>query len=507
MAESKYITVNGVMKKNPNYVSPTATPAASVAAPVSISNAPLAIVSSLDDVMEASAIQEKNNGFSVPMAVSTSETVEMLQEEDILKQYKSNLPVEGAAVLEKIGELFAKYETPLGMINKLMMLTNYKLDFIIDDSGSMRSATDVAALEATDPVKTVIRNRLGREPGPGDKMTRFEEAENRLHIMMDILAYIPVEHMQVRFLNHGKTLILDRTGKTPEAFQASVHAEIHDEFEKALRLSVLVGKGTPVKEKLKAGFDAPGKWGHFLFNDGEPNETGPVIAQQIIARKNPENHALTLISCTNNDRDTEWMKAVDSAASWVAEVDDFDDEKQEVLEKQGSAFPYTRGLWILNQLVASINPFDLDALDENLPLTKYTMDNIGGRQLTPDEYQYYFEKNPSAALYVYEYSRFLTEEVFANQIISKQEQNQREQRAGYRDGQRPHAPLANIASQLNAHTQPAQTNFRAQFLADDLPTAQMSAASLAPHSAMMPPASQAKKPSNSINSVFAMFKK
>lgn len=501
MAELKYITVNGILKKNPNYTPTIATPSAPVVAPVNNSNAQLAIVSSLEDVMDASAVQEKNNGFSVPMAVSTSETVAMLQNEDILRQFKSNLPIDGGAVLEKLGEIFAKYETPLGMITKLMMLTNYKLDFIIDDSASMNSLTDVEALEATDPVKTVIRNRLRRDPRPGDKMSRFEEAENRLHIMMDILAYIPVEHMQVRFLNHNKTLILDRTGKSLEIFQTYVHSVIHNEFEIAGRQLA----STPVRSALKAGFDAPGKWSHFLFNDGEPNETGAVIAQQIINRKNPENHALTLISCTNNDSETAWMKAVDSAATWVAEVDDFEDEKQEVLEKQGIAFPFTKGLWILNQLVASINPFDLDALDENLPLTKLTMDNLSGRKLNPVEYQYYFEKNPSAALYVNEYLRFLNEEVFANQIISKQEQNQRELRAGYRDGQRPHMPLANITSQLNVHTVPAQTNFRAQFLADDIPTAQMSAVSIAPHSAMMPPAPQAKPATNSINAVFAMF--
>lgn len=501
MAELKYITVNGVMKKNPNYVPTTATPSASSVVLANNSNAPLAIVSSLDDLRDASVVQKENNGFSVPMAVSTFETVDMLKDDDILQQYKSNLPIDGGAILDKLGEIFAKYETPLGMINKLMMLTNYKLDFIIDDSGSMSLFTDVEALEATDPVKTKIRNRLGREPRAGEKMERFEEAENRLHIMMDILAYIPVEHMQVRFLNHSETLILDRTGKTPEAFQAYAHGAIHNVFEIARRKLAT----TPVRAALKAGFDAPGKWSHFLFNDGEPNETGPVIAQQIITRKNPENHALTLISCTNNDRDTVWMKAVDSAATWVAEIDDFDDEKQEVMEKQGTAFPYTRGLWILNQLVASINPFDLDALDENLPLTKFTIDNILGRTLNPAEYQYYFEKNPNAALYVNEYLRFLNDKLFAHEIISKQEKNQREQRAGYRDGQRPPGPLANIASQLNVHTQPAQTSFRTQFLADDIPTAQMSAVSIAPRSAMMPPPSQAKQPTNSINSVFKMF--
>ena len=190
-----------------------------------------------------------------------------------------------------------------------------------------------------------------------------------------------MEHMQLRFLNDQRVTVLDRTGKTPAEFEAFAHKEIRSRFA-ALRLGT-----TPVAAPLQTGFNYPGKWSHYLFNDGVPNEGGAPISQLIINRSNPVNHDLTLISCTNEDTETAWMKAVDGKAAFVAEVDDFLDEKDEVVKKQGEAFPYSRGLWILSQLVASINPFDLDALDENLPFTKFTLDNILGRQLNPNEYE------------------------------------------------------------------------------------------------------------------------
>jgi hypothetical protein len=54
-----------------------------------------------------------------------------------------------------------------------------------------------------------------------------------------------------------------------------------------------------------------------------------------------------------------------------------------VVEDQGKAFPYTKGYWIISQLISCINPYDLDAIDENLPFSKATLDDILGRVHTP----------------------------------------------------------------------------------------------------------------------------
>ena len=89
-------------------------------------------------------------------------------------------------------------------------------------------------------------------------------------------------------------------------------------------------------------------------------------------------------------------------------MDDYNDEKAEVLKDQGPAFPYTKGLWILSSLVSAICPDDLDALDENVPLSKFTLDELLGRVHTEAEYRYYWNHNPHAKNYQGEYQKFLT---------------------------------------------------------------------------------------------------
>jgi hypothetical protein len=175
----------------------------------------------------------------------------------------------------------------------------------------------------------------------------------------------------------------------------------------------------------------------YFFTDGLPSDATPeAVSQLLIHRPNPQHSAVTLISCSDNDDEVDWMKEVEEIAPYCSEVDDYKSEKEEVIYDQGSAFPYTKGFWLISQLVAAINPDDLDAMDENLPFTKNTLDNMLGRVHTFQEYQFYFERNPHAPLYVDVYPRFLAEPCFARLIISKQEQLRREQTAGYRNGKR-----------------------------------------------------------------------
>jgi hypothetical protein len=48
------------------------------------------------------------------------------------------------------------------------------------------------------------------------------------------------------------------------------------------------------------------------------------------------------------------------------------------------------GFYLVCTLVAALNPTDLDALDESVPFTKKTLDNLLGRELSGEEYGHYF---------------------------------------------------------------------------------------------------------------------
>lgn len=111
------------------------------------------------------------------------------------------------------------------------------------------------------------------------------------------------------------------------------------------------------------------------------------------------------------------MKKLEEEAPFTAEVDDFKSERKEVLKKQGPRFPYTYGFWLLCQLVADINPDDLDAMDESLPFTRKTMNELLGRKLTCDEYEWYFKKHSAAGKFRPQLEQFKRDDVLARDLF------------------------------------------------------------------------------------------
>merc|ERR1712232_44980 len=271
---------------------------------------------------------------------------------------------------------------------------------------------------------------------------------------MDILAFIPTKSIEIRFLNAKNVIYLVRAGKTVEEFSSDAHTQIADAFS-----TIAVKYKTPTLRVMTEAFNsAAGSVDptmHYLLTDGVPSDASVrQVADLIKNRANPKSNPLTLISCTNEDEESEWMKQVEEVAEYCSEADDFADERREVEKDQGVGFPYTKGYWLISQLVATINPHDLDAIDENLPFTKHTLDNVLGRVHSPKEYQYYFERNPHADLYLDNYSRFLNEKVVSRNIVSKSDQARREAGAGYRNGERRRQvpSPASLASRLEKIT-------------------------------------------------------
>lgn len=254
-----------------------------------------------------------------------------------------------------------------------MMLSEFQsLEFIIDDSGSMQCLTD-----ACDPVT--------RQP-----YTRWKEAQIRLKEIIEILAYVPFTQVGIEFLNRTNRISLTRQGRPPAAFLQDAYQQIDAVFAKG------PAGTTPALEKLQESFirGQGVSIARYFFGDGTPN--GGVRAQQEITqilknRQDPAGNPMTFISCTNEDDQVEWMKDCEEIAPYCSESDDFKDEAQEVLRDQGAALPYTKGFHLICTLVAAMNPDDLDAMDESIPFTKGTLDNLLGVQHNEESYKHYFD--------------------------------------------------------------------------------------------------------------------
>lgn len=316
------------------------------------------------------------------------------------------------ALFDGLSAAMAAYEIPLGMLGNLNASTERFKDFFVDDSGSMCT--------------------MDGELNDGSCCTRWQECEERITTMLDILAHLPCPGIRIQFFNRRTIVNLAHGDGGPDEFKAVAHREIRKAF------ATPPSGSTPLLAKLLRIFaDAsarPQKTFLYVFNDGAPDEDKASICRAILTRDAECVH-MNLMSVSGRPGDTQWMKDVEEmsmvngAPSFLGEYDDFKSEREEVLHDQGSGFPYTYGSWLVGCLCGASFPETLDAMDEGVPFTRKTMQEICGRTMTPEEYgQVYFtrfmqneRKTPdeNAAcfrLWHHLYSQFARDDITSHQI-------------------------------------------------------------------------------------------
>lgn len=364
-APNKYTKVHGVTKLNPAWkrwkeAQRDGTPATTALYPKQA----LPVVSCMEDHAQLC----KDGKEDLPLAQATVATWEIMQEPEIALE----AGMASDQVLQELGKVLNKYEVPMGLMNKLMVLTDYEvLEFMVDDSGSMQCVSDTV-----DAYKR--------------PQSRWQEAQSRLKSMLELLAHVPFPEIHICFLNRPDRLILTRNGRTPQAFMADAYAQIDHVFSRG------PSGTTPVLERLRESLSrGEGRnVSRYLFCDGQPNGGNSAkaeIVRLLMNRPNPQGNPMTFLSCTGEDEQVEWMKDAEEIISYCAECDDFNDEADEVHRDQGNALPFTVGFYLICSLVAAMNPDDLDAMDESVPFTKATLDNLLGIEHNERTYRHYFD--------------------------------------------------------------------------------------------------------------------
>jgi len=358
----KYVKIAGVTKLNPEWKRWKESQSGKPATTVPFPNEALPVISSMQDHEVLCTV----NG-DTPLAESTDATLEIMQEPDIALE----AGMKPDEIVDEIGAILNKYEVPMGLMNKLMILSEFDvIEFMVDDSGSMSMVSDTV-------------NEKGRP------QTRWQEAHSRLKQMIEILAYVPFQSIHVLFLNRKTVVQLARNGRDPKSFLVDAYSKIDIAFK-----SGPTG-ATPFLERIRESLtQGRGKnVCRYFFGDGTPNGGLPAkeqIVQLLKHRANPQMNPITFLSCTNEDAQVEWMKDAEEIVPYCAECDDFRDETEEVLRDQGAALPFTYGFYLICCLVAPMNPGDLDAMDESVPFTKATLDNLLGIQHNDESYRHYF---------------------------------------------------------------------------------------------------------------------
>ena len=125
----KYVKINGVMKLNPEYKKWREQNEGSSGKPVTTVANPdvaLPVISNMDDHEQLNS----NLNTDIPLSESTNATIEMMQEPEI----SLSVGLDTDTMVDELGKILGKYEVPMGLMNKLMMISEFQsLEFIIDD--------------------------------------------------------------------------------------------------------------------------------------------------------------------------------------------------------------------------------------------------------------------------------------------------------------------------------------------------------------------------------------
>jgi len=222
----------------------------------------------------------------------------------------------------EIHGLFAQY---------LRTLINYKVVLIADDSGSMRTQTNY-----------------------GER--RWDELCRFVTTVFSVTEAIENSPLDVHFLNRGSIVGVQQLAQITQAFVQPPEG-----------WTPLV----PVlRHVLQQSYDET-YIGRIIIicTDGEPtdehNRCNPTQLYQVLQQERRATDYVTFLACTDDDAAIEYLNRWDVLLPRLDVVDDYQNEKREVLRAQGHHFSFTFGEYVVKILLGSVIPA-LDRLDEGV---------------------------------------------------------------------------------------------------------------------------------------------
>ena len=124
-APKKYVKINGVMKLNPEFKvwTESQSPGSAMTSLPNSAQA-LPVVSCMEDHVMLNADLDSD----IPLAESTDATVAMMQDEDFCADAGMN----PETCVDELGSVLAKYEVPIGLMNKVRILGTLFITIICD---------------------------------------------------------------------------------------------------------------------------------------------------------------------------------------------------------------------------------------------------------------------------------------------------------------------------------------------------------------------------------------
>merc|ERR1712218_448897 len=232
----------------------------------------------------------------------------------------------------KLQRILDRFEITIAEANDLVVLQEYEIVIIADDSGSMLSSA--------------LPFHMRTLAAAGN--TRWDEMQQTLAQLLDIASCFDSSGVDVFFLNRPPVL------------------GVKDSSDPNLRASFSnppAGR-TPLTECLQQvakRFDQQNerKTLVIIMTDGEPNGGATPFSQAVRQVTSSGRVKVQVMVCTPEDDEVEWLNTLDAQLTALDVTDDYYSEKQQVLAR-GLTKKFTRGDWCMKAMLGPVShKFDL----------------------------------------------------------------------------------------------------------------------------------------------------
>jgi len=237
--------------------------------------------------------------------------------------------------MSKLQAVLDRFEITIAEARDLVVLEDYEIVLIADDSGSMQ-------LPAVPPESRTLGVPC---------RTRWDELRETITNIAEIATCFSTAGIDVHFLNRAPVLKVK-------------HAQ-DPTFQQAFASPP--SGSTPLTETLRrVASQVSTERGLLLFilTDGEPNGGRGPFTSALRSLVSTTKLRVQIMACTEEERVIEWLNEVDYEFEEVDVTDDFHSERKEVL-RAGIATRFTRGDWCMKAMLGPVSR-KFDAWDEGL---------------------------------------------------------------------------------------------------------------------------------------------
>jgi len=249
-------------------------------------------------------------------------------------------------MMRKLQAVLDRFEITIAEANDLVILQDYDIVIIADDSGSMRNAAQPPHMRTVGaPVKT-----------------RWDELKETISSIVEIASCFNPAGIDVHFLNREP---LQKVQQASDArFQQAFASQPHGR--------------TPLTETLqRVASTVNTERGVLLFilTDGEPNGGKWAFSRTLRSLVSTLKLRVQVMACTAEDDEIEWLNDLDCELKEVDVTDDYHAERSQVL-RAGLATRFTRGDWCMKAMLGPVS-HKFDRWDESCRQRKVKAGDCG----------------------------------------------------------------------------------------------------------------------------------